>query len=963
MNHLDGTQDKNSSSNGKGVNNAQANTPNQSIDALSSTPIVAKPIVIAKTMVAVQSSDDKGDENTNTDTNKAANTGPALPTEESIPTVHSPLTAQLPSTSINEAVPMNIDDELNVPRGGPISTNLPRADAFEAHNGMFNTDGNGAKASSSSTMGVSVPPLPSTKRKSPTSESSKGDHSDSNSKKQKVDTAPIHPPPASLPASEPAPEATSDPTPTGNEISGNIPATKVVQKPPIPSFSTPPGQTSKEKSASNGNIILPNSTRATATTKASSPANGFIDNSNKPKEELVTISASSTEGDTDKQKNSTASNSLATTDENKEKKDAENVSSSSVPTSTATVNKPAPPSTTTRTVAPKNSNINAHGIIGQYKKYPPLKWSKGTRPLKSLTTSERVELERLFGIDKRNPDGNTWDDHWFGVLNLYDADVENPDGREGERQKKRPLLEWVGLNTKFDGKKNTIPNNSLKLMNNLLRYVYNYNKVPEQAKLILASINMKDPVSIGDAIQRLTIDPIVLQQDGWTIVKTKEPQGVSGGPYWIGEKIWWQGYLGVVIAYDHDDEYGDLWKAIWVEDLATFDLEREELEDSRKRYERKKAASNEKKKKQLIYKALKNDSFQVDGIEHGIVLATSYARGAKHGVFWPARVMHASELVSFTGRRSKNKKKVDVAFYAPYWNAEQASATNSARRTEPFPNKISRHSESIFSSGPMIEIESVDANDSCIQKYPYDAETGLDIDSLRSTFKFMGLPSAVFPRFLDSQRIALGLKTFSQTELNSTRASDSDRTSAALLEGHPLAVQAPHFPASVLQLPFDHILSQLPHHESRSKEMYNETTKGEPALRFDKILEAMKPPICWGSESNVTSHVKETPQLKSFITSPVTFLDQNKGTKEDPYNISRFLTGLLSLQSLLSVDSQICRMLKNSLNELVGTFARSSKLQDLQKSEARKTYTKSLNRTWVIVKVSMILRRQLLHAK
>jgi hypothetical protein len=409
-----------------------------------------------------------------------------------------------------------------------------------------------------------------------------------------------------------------------------------------------------------------------------------------------------------------------------------------------------------------------------------------------------------------------------------------------------------------------------------------------------------------------------------------------------------------VIAFVHDADIGDLWKAIWVEDLATFDLEQEELEESRKKYERKKAASTEKKKKQMIHKTLKND-FQVAGIEHGIVLATSYARGARHGVFWPARVLHASELVGITGRRSKNKKKVDVVFLAPYWNGDQALATSGARRKEPFSGAIATHGGSIFSSSPMFEVESIDADASCIQSYPYDAGLGLDIDSLRSTFKFMGLPKAAFSRFLDSQRIALGFKTYSQTELKSTLASESDRTSAALLEGHPLAVQAPHFPSSVLQLPFVHILSQLPDHERQAlSQSQNETTKGEPSLRFNRILDAMKPPACWGLEPSAASHVKEIPQLNSFITSPMTFLDKNRGTKDDPYNTGRFLIGLLSLQSLLSENSPTSRMLKNSLNELVSTFSKNSSLQNLQKSEYRKRYIKSLNRTWVVVKVSSI---------
>ncbi len=748
-----------------------------------------------------------------------------------------------------------------------------------------NTLASKSTATETLSLAIDVPELLPVKRKSPRADSVNGSESLSKGKKQKID-------------------------------SNNTTMDSSAPKPPIPSFSTPPGQKVNES------VTASSKTNATTTTTKAPVAesNGDVKNS---KNDFLTIKVGSTESEIVD----------ATNDKTMEEK------------------KEAQPPTTASSAAPDNNS--ALGIVSQYTTLAPLK--EDIRPLRSLTTSERIQLERLFEFDHRKEDGKTWDDDWFGVLDLCHAEVYNPDN-QGERNKKRSLLEWVGMNTNTTGskKKTSKTNNSLNLLNNLLRHVYNYKNVPEQAKLILANIDPKEPTSIGNAIERLSIDPAVLQQDGWTTTKSKEPQGASGGPYRIGEKIWWQGYLGIVIAFVHDDDMGDLWKALWVEDMATFDLEREELEDSRKKYERKKAVNTEKKKKQEIHKTLQYD-FSVAGIEHGIVLATSYARGAGHGVFWPARVLHASELVGKTGRRSKNKKKVDVAFLAPYWNGDQTLATNGTRRIEPFSGVIAMHGESIFSSGPMVEVESIDANDSCIQSYPYDAEIGLDIDSLRTTFKFLGLPKAAFSRFLDSQRLALGFKTYSQKEMKSTLASESDRTSAALLEGHPLAVQAPHFPLSVLQLPFVHILSQLPHHERQlPSQSYSDTAKAEPALRFGKILEAMKPPICWGMEaSESSSDVQETPQLKSIITSPMTFLDKNNGTKNDPYNTSRFLIGLLSLQSLLSDNSPTSRMLKHSLNELVSTFARNTALHDLQKGDSRKKHIKSLNRTWVVVKVSL----------
>jgi hypothetical protein len=935
MNHLEETKDNTIGNSSSSQDNVHPAAPRPPINPAPGGAVVANGIS------REGASDGKTNQNTAANTAKSKvvspTKAPILPSKAPSPTITS---AETIHTKRNE--------KPNVPKNTVVSTTAPAADASKSKVVPFNANGNGAQTLSSSSLALAaaVPPLPPVKRKSSQASSANDSKAVLNVKKRKIDNTPTIP----------------KPTSSGNESSTNIPVTLAKQKTPIPSVSNPPGPKVNGKKAIGEDDQTPKATLVAATAKLSSTplatVNGSAAKNKNSKEDFVTIQIGSVEKNIEKKNDNDVAESSAVKDKKTENAAKASTSSASV-TATSAVAATASTSTNKSALPPTSSSKSstADEIVGQYTKFPLLKGPKDARPLRSLSTSERIELERLFEFDKRKNSGKTWDHDWFGVLDLCNIDVQNPDGQEGERHKKRSLLEWVGLNTKVggDGKKKTsTKNNSLRLLNNLLRHVYNYTEVPEQAKLILANTNPKDPISIGDAIQRLSIDPVVLLQDGWTTTKSKEPQGASGGAYRIGEKIWWQGYLGVVLAFVHDDDIGDLWKAIWVEDLLTFDLEHEELEESRKRYERKKAVSTEKKKKQMIHKTIKYD-LQVAGIEHGIVLATSYARGARHGVFWPARVLHASELVGITGRRSKNRKKVDVVFLAPYWNGDQTLSTGVARRAEPFSGAIATHGDLIFSSGPMFEVESIDANYGCIQSYPYDAGLGLDIDSLRSTFKFMGLPKAAFSRFLDSQRIALGFKTYSQTELKSTLASESDRMSAALLEGHPLAVQAPHFPSSVLQLPFVHILSQLPGHERQAlSQSQNETTKGEPALRFNRILDAMKPPTCWGLEPSASSHASNTPQLNSFITSPMTFLDKNKGTKDDPYNTGRFLTGLLSLQSLLTENSPTSRMLKNSLNELVSTFSKNSSMQNLQKSEHRKRYLKSLNRTWVVVKVSSI---------
>jgi hypothetical protein len=639
------------------------------------------------------------------------------------------------------------------------------------------------------------------------------------------------------------------------------------------------------------------------------------------------------------------------------------------------VESPKPPPQVAAAVAStKKKENDGTEVVRLYTTFPMLKKMSDSdiHPLRSLSTAERIQLERLFEFDNRAND-ETWPEHFMDVVALTnDNVVENPDGRDGERSKKRTLLDWVGINTDINdvstdnnnGGSSTvsISNNSLDLISHVLRHVYNYKKIPKQAKLILANIDMNSPRSIAEAIGRLSIDPIVLQQDGWTTMKASEPMGASGGAYRIGEKIWWEGYVGVVIAFVHDNDIGDLWKGMWIEDLKPFDLEPEELANSRKKYERKKAAQSSSDQKRKLIKNTAKVEFEVDGIEHGIILATSFARGARPGVFWPARVMHASELVGAQNKRGRNKKKVDVVFLAPYWNSnhtmmKSGGGGGGGRRVEALSDSVVRHGEALFSSGPLFEVEIIDADDTSIERYPYDVESGLDIDSLRLSFKLMGLPKDAFSRFLDSHRLALGFRTFSQFEMKSTRASDSDRASTALLEGHPLAVHTAHFPASALQLPFIHMLSQLPHHEKqtfRPKTYPGDMAKGEPALQFGRILDSMKPPACWGLNSDGTSEVKESPQFYSTVSSPISFSRKGKGSKDDPYDTGRFIVGLSSLHSLLSENSPTSNILKNSLNELVIADAKCSSLQQLHGSEARKKYLRSMNRTWIIVKVSLV---------
>lgn len=583
-------------------------------------------------------------------------------------------------------------------------------------------------------------------------------------------------------------------------------------------------------------------------------------------------------------------------------------------------------------------------VVEHYIKLEPL--ASRPRPLKALSNAELVELEKLFGIDKGI---NQWDDDWVGVVALTEEDVPNPDAKSGEKSKSKPLVTWAEK-----GKK------SLKLLFNLVRHVYNHRKTPKQAKKILGNADPTSFKSLMDAIGRLSLDPLVLRQDGWTTTKADKPEGASGGAYRIGEKVIWQGYVGVVIAFVHDPHIGDLFKAMWTEDFSTFDLETEELEDARRKYDRKhqqKLQSKERKgpkdagtldSRRSIRTASTAD-FHVKGIEHGIVLATSYAKGARHGVFWPARVMHATEVKGSQSKRN-NRQKVDVVFLAPYWNSNPLAAAG--RRTEAFSDSIARHGDSLFRSGPLFEFESIDANEESIQMYPYTVDSGLDIDELRSSFKFSGLPKAVFARFLDSHRLALALKTYSQNEMKSTSASDIDRASADLLEGHPLSAMTANFPEAVLHLPFDHILSQLPHPEQEISPLasfQDVNEKEEPALQLGRILDSMKPPMSWGlGESMVSSTMKDSPRGLNNST-PLSF-EVSNGSQEDPYDMNRFLAGLSSLHSLLAASSTISIMLKTITDALLRA-APMSAIVDLQDEEKKTKVSSSNYRNWIVVKV------------
>jgi hypothetical protein len=143
--------------------------------------------------------------------------------------------------------------------------------------------------------------------------------------------------------------------------------------------------------------------------------------------------------------------------------------------------------------------------------------------------------------------------------------------------------------------------NDFKGVTLLFSYVYHMTGTPYMAKKIMAYYIKRVAKTIPErlefileAIRRISYDPIVLEQDGWTTTKSEIPEGCSGGAYLIGRRAIWQRYEAVVIAFVRDEDIGDLWKAMWLEDNDTFDLEADELQEALQKWERKHAVKQKK---------------------------------------------------------------------------------------------------------------------------------------------------------------------------------------------------------------------------------------------------------------------------------------------------------------------------------------------------------------------------------
>eukprot|EP00550_Attheya_septentrionalis_P002697 CAMPEP_0198291514 /NCGR_PEP_ID=MMETSP1449-20131203/9020_1 /TAXON_ID=420275 /ORGANISM="Attheya septentrionalis, Strain CCMP2084" /LENGTH=1292 /DNA_ID=CAMNT_0043990167 /DNA_START=337 /DNA_END=4215 /DNA_ORIENTATION=+ len=508
-------------------------------------------------------------------------------------------------------------------------------------------------------------------------------------------------------------------------------------------------------------------------------------------------------------------------------------------------------------------------------------------PLPRPTPRDIAELEGCLQISSKfeQTSENSWREDWSGNLQLIDKEIVVNTDRIALNPQVKPIKmivsEWVSELAKGS--------DNLRVISLLFAFVYHMKGTPDMAKKIMAYAVQRSAKSANerlqfvlDAVRRISHDPTVLMQDGWTTIKAQHTDGPSGGAFLIGERIIWQKYEAVVIAFVRDEDIGDLWKAIWLEDLDTFDLEADELQEGMKKWlskdARKKAkslnssgampllggtANRERSgltsKPPASIRFAESSKFTVAGIDHGIILAASFNPKAHLGVFWPARVMHVSEIrahgLNPASRRSSSKNEIYIVFLAPYWNGQYSFRSKSTF------GAASSSAKECFSTGPMFEVEAIEVSATTIQPYPYGGadSSSLSIDKLRSSFKFLGLPGPAFDRFLDSHRLAACLKHYARWEHSEKSSSlhlngvKDAGAFAALSDSHPMSVQTAIFPSAVLNLPFDYILKNLP---GPKKSQDNEEVT-EPTIRLHLVLEAMRPPFCW--EANKEENHSSSP--------------------------------------------------------------------------------------------------------
>lgn len=554
-------------------------------------------------------------------------------------------------------------------------------------------------------------------------------------------------------------------------------------------------------------------------------------------------------------------------------------------------------------------------------------------PLTRLTPRELVQLETSLQIGpqfEKVVNEFTWRQDWNGNLQMIEKDIlMNQAEIMSNSTVKRiemPFHEWVVKHAR-NGQDFT----AIEL---LFRFIYHLHDTPSTAKRILAytiqcpvnSIPERNQV-ILDAVRRISYDPCVLTQDGWTTVKADKPDGHSGGSYLIGRRIIWQGFEAIIIAFVRDEDIGDLWKCLWIDDLETFDLESDELQEGMKKWERKiqrrnanKNTSSGRTRPSIRYEA--NRNFKIDGIGEGIILAKSYRN--RGGQPWPARILHVTEIKALgsqlSSRRSSSKNEVHVIFLAPFWNGDEKGSNPAAT--------------SQFSTGPLFELETLDVSSNTIMKYPYSTDEELSVTRLRNEFSFLGLPKAAFPRFLDAHRLAMALKLYAHTHNQENDLSDIDASAtASLTDTHPLSIKTFHFPDALLNLPFDYMLQKYPDPtKAKATALDDSEDVTEPIMQLHGVLSSIAPPYCWNANPTQADHnALVTPKKK---VQPLSIPDSkgltpsispNMGSfsvdEKTIWTVDNFASPYL-LQAMADIDGKPSPLtfLKNAMQKLVNTL-------------------------------------------
>jgi len=173
---------------------------------------------------------------------------------------------------------------------------------------------------------------------------------------------------------------------------------------------------------------------------------------------------------------------------------------------------------------------------------------------------------------------------------------------------------------------------------------------------------------------------------------------------------------------------------------------------------------------------------------------------------------------------------------------------------------------------------------------------------------------------------------------------------AGLFETHPMAVQTPTFPPVVLHIPVDFILSQLPHPDNQQVLASRQgSSRKEPIIQLGKIVEAMKPPHCFGvsvpSENGSHRSSPEVPPRPSLLPSEdvglLRIVEQRAGSDTVPV-LDNMIADFGRLKHLFACHESQVSLLFGSLSEFLVSIAQ---LRE-GKTKHKSTYVES----WVLLK-------------